>query len=66
MAIVGVPPLDEIAKYNSAAQQQQDDDGGADGGAGGGAANALSKLMAALPADSSMPKAQFEKGDKVS
>jgi len=55
MVLDSMPPLDEVAKYNLAANRQ---DGG--GGQGG-----LSSLMAALPADTALPKAKFNKGDKV-
>ena len=50
-----MPPLEELAKYNAAGQD----------GEGGGGGGDLSSLMASLPADSSLPKAKFNKGDKV-
>ena len=56
MVLDGVPPLEELAKYNSGAQPESDSNTGGD----------LSSLMAALPTDgSSRPKAKFAKGDKV-
>ena len=60
--MLGVPPLDELARFNSASSMPDPD--GLDSGAGG-AAGDLSALMAALPQDKAGPKAQFAKGDKV-
>ena len=57
MVLESMPPLDEISRYNLA--------GGQDGGVGGSGQGGLSSLMAALPGDSALPKAKFNKGDKV-
>ena len=58
MVLESMPPLDEVARYNLAAN-------GPDGQGGGGGQGGLSSLMAALPTNTALPKAKFNKGDKV-
>lgn len=53
MIIEGVPPVEEVQKYNSAMHREDD------------AGNDLSALMAALPGAGSSGRVIYEKGDKV-
>ncbi len=66
MVLEGMPALEELSKFNSAASASREG-GGRDGGADGrSGASDLGTLMAALPADGGgAPKAKFAKGDKV-
>ena len=59
MVLESMPPLDEVTRYNQAAAN------GPDGLGGGGGQGGLSSLIAALPTDTALPKAKFNKGDKV-
>ncbi|GAX85054.1 hypothetical protein CEUSTIGMA_g12474.t1 [Chlamydomonas eustigma] len=59
MVLDGMPPLEEMSRFNAAGLDPE-----GQGNAGGGAGD-LSSLMATLPADASQPKAKFNKGDKV-
>lgn len=55
----GVPPVDELQRFNSASAELREDQEGGD-------TTGLSALLAALPAEgASAGKARFEKGDKV-
>lgn len=58
IACDGMPPLDEVTRWNAGSATADDEDGGQ-----GGALGELNKLLAAMPG--AAPKATYVKGDKV-
>lgn len=58
--VEGVPPLEELQRYNACGAAADEDRA-----PGGGAAGDLSSLVAALPSGGSAPRTTFVKGDLV-